>query len=77
MLEALCYKPVGGEGGSTPDTVIDFFFNSPNPSSRIMALVFTQPLIEMSTRNLSWGEARPTRKVDMSSTQCPGDITGI
>jgi hypothetical protein len=27
------------------------FFNLPNPSSRIMALRSTQPLIEMSTRN--------------------------
>jgi hypothetical protein len=28
------------------------FFNLPNPSSRIMALGSTQPLTEMSTRNL-------------------------
>jgi hypothetical protein len=36
---------------STPDEV-DFFFNLPNPSSRTMALESTQPLTEMSTRNL-------------------------
>jgi hypothetical protein len=37
------------------------FFNSPNPSGRTMALGSTQPLSEMSTRNLkkkkkeTWG----------------------
>jgi hypothetical protein len=34
------------------------FSNSPNPSDRIMALGSTQPLTEMSTRNLkkeTWG----------------------
>jgi hypothetical protein len=36
---------------SIPDEVIDFFFNLPILSSRIMALEFTQPLTEMSTRN--------------------------
>jgi hypothetical protein len=35
-----------------PDEVTEFF-NLPNPSSRIMALGSTQPLIEMSTKNLS------------------------
>jgi hypothetical protein len=38
--------------GSIPDEVIAFFFNWPNPSSRDMALGSTQPLTEMSTRNL-------------------------
>jgi hypothetical protein len=36
--------------GSSPDEVD--FFNLPNPSSRTMALGSTQPLREMSTRNL-------------------------
>jgi hypothetical protein len=40
--------------GSTPDEVIGFL-NLPNPSSRTMALGSTQPLTEMSTRNLSGG----------------------
>jgi hypothetical protein len=32
------------------------FLNLPNPSSRTMALGSTQPLTEMSTRNLpAWG----------------------
>jgi hypothetical protein len=39
---------------SIPDEVIGFF-NWPNPSSRTVALVSTQPLTEMSTRNLPGG----------------------
>jgi hypothetical protein len=31
------------------------FFNLPNPSRRTMALMSTQPLTEMSIRNLPWG----------------------
>jgi hypothetical protein len=38
--------------GSIPDEVIKFL-NWPNPSSRTMARGSTQPLTEMSTRNLS------------------------
>jgi hypothetical protein len=37
-----------------PDEVIEFAFNLPNPSSRIMALGFTQSLTEMSTRTSFW-----------------------
>jgi hypothetical protein len=37
---------------------VDFFFNLPNPSSRIMALGSTQPLTEISTRNIPGGKAR-------------------
>jgi hypothetical protein len=40
--------------GSSPDEV-DFFFNRPNPSSRTMIVGSTQPLTEMSTRNLPVG----------------------
>jgi hypothetical protein len=40
--------------GSIPDEIIGFF-NCPNPSRRTMALGSTQPLTEMSTRNLPWG----------------------
>jgi hypothetical protein len=39
-------------------------FNLPNPSSRTMALGSTQPLTEMSTRNLSGGKGRSGRKAD-------------
>jgi hypothetical protein len=31
------------------------FFNLPNPYNHVMALEFTQPLIEMSTRKCFWG----------------------
>jgi hypothetical protein len=40
------------------------FFNLPNPSSRTMALGSTQPLTEMSTRNLLGGEKRPSPRAD-------------
>jgi hypothetical protein len=40
------------------------FFNLPNPSSCTMALGSTQPLTEMSTRNLPGGKKRPARRAD-------------
>ena len=40
--------------GSIPDGVIGIF-HWHNPSGRTMALGSTQPLTEMSTRNISWG----------------------
>ena len=40
--------------GSIPDGVIENF-HWHNPSGRTMALETTQPLTEMSTRNISWG----------------------
>jgi hypothetical protein len=40
------------------------FFNLPNPSSRTMALGSTQPVTEMSTRNLHGVKGRPARKAD-------------
>jgi hypothetical protein len=39
-------------------------FNLPNPSSRTVALVFTQPLAEMCTRNRPGGKERAARKAD-------------
>ena len=41
--------------GSIPDGV-NGFFHSRNPSGRTMAPGSTQPLTEMSTRNISWGK---------------------
>jgi hypothetical protein len=55
--------------GSIYDEVIGFF-NRPNLSSRIMALGSTQPLTEMSTRNLPEGEGGPTRKADNLTAIC-------
>jgi hypothetical protein len=43
-------------------TEVDIF-NLPNPSSRTMALGSTQPLTEMSTRNLPGGKKRPARRL--------------
>jgi hypothetical protein len=40
------------------------FFNLPNPFSRTMTLGSTQPLTEMSTRNLPRGKGRPAHKAD-------------
>jgi hypothetical protein len=45
-----------------PDEV--YFFDSPNPSSRTVALGSTQPLTEASTRNLPGGKKRPARSAD-------------
>ena len=50
LVEALRYKVAG----SIPDGVIGIFHWN-NPSGRTMALVLTQPLTEISTKNISWG----------------------
>jgi hypothetical protein len=55
--------------GSIPDEVVGLF-NLPNPSSRTMALESTQPLTEMSTRNLSGGKGRPARNSDKFTAIC-------
>jgi hypothetical protein len=39
-------------------------FNLPNPSGRTVTLASTQPLTEISTRNLPGGKKRPGRKAD-------------
>jgi hypothetical protein len=46
------------------------FFNLPNPSSRTMDLGSTQPLTEMSTRNLPGSKERPARKADNLTAIC-------
>jgi hypothetical protein len=45
------------------DKVIGFF-NGPNPSNRTMILASTQPLTEISTRNIPGGKRWPVRKAD-------------
>ena len=49
--------------GSIPD-VVTGIFHWHNPSGSSMALGLTQPLTEMSTRNISWGRwsSRPMHK---------------
>jgi hypothetical protein len=54
------------QAGRSPVRIPDEvdFFNLPNPSSPTMALGSTQPLTEMSTRNLPGGKKRPARRAD-------------
>jgi hypothetical protein len=54
LVEALRYKPEG-IAGSISDGVIDIC-HLHNPSGRTMSLVSTQPLTEMSARNIPWSE---------------------
>jgi hypothetical protein len=59
--------------GLIPDEVIRIF-NWPNPSSRTVALGSTQPLREMSTRNLPGGKGRPARKADNFTAICEPNV---
>jgi hypothetical protein len=68
LVEALRYKPEG-LAASIPDEVIEFF-NWPNPSSRTMALGSTQPLTEMSARNLPGGKGQSARGADNLTAIC-------
>jgi hypothetical protein len=43
------------------------FSNWPNPSSRNMVLGSTQPITEMSTRNIPGGKGRPAREADLTA----------
>jgi hypothetical protein len=54
--------------GSIPDII--GIFNIPNRSSHTMALGSTQPLTEMSNRNLPGGKGRPVRKPDNLTAIC-------
>jgi hypothetical protein len=53
--------------GSIPDGVIGIFYWH-NPSGLTMAPGLTQPLTEMSTRNVSLGERRPVCRADKLTT---------
>jgi hypothetical protein len=54
---------------SVPDKVFRFF-SLPNPSSRTMALGSTQPLTEMSTKNLPGDKEWPACKADDLTVIC-------
>jgi hypothetical protein len=54
---------------SIPDKIIGFF-NCANTSILTMVLGSTQPLTEMSTRDLSEGKGRPERKADNLTAIC-------
>ena len=59
---------------SIPDGVIEIF-HWHNPSDRTMALGSTQPLTEMSVRNISWGKGG--RCVGLTTTiLCRCHVTG-
>jgi hypothetical protein len=60
------------QAGRSRDRIPDEvdFFNLLNPSSRTTALGSTQPLTEMSTRNIPGGEVRPARKADNLTAIC-------
>jgi hypothetical protein len=45
-------------------------FNWPNTSSSTMVLGSTQPLTEMSTRNIPAGKGRPAHKADNLTAIC-------
>jgi hypothetical protein len=53
-----------------PMRSFDFSFGIINPSTRAMALGSTQPLTEMSTRNLPGGKGRPARKANIFTAIC-------
>jgi hypothetical protein len=55
--------------GSIPDEVIGFF-NRHNPSSPTMTLGLTQPVTEVSTRNLPGGEGWRACKADNLTAIC-------
>jgi hypothetical protein len=55
-----------------PD-VVDFF-NLPNPSSCTMVLGSTQPLTQVSTRNLPGGKKRPARRANNLAAICGPNV---
>jgi hypothetical protein len=64
------------QAGRSPVRVPDEvdFFSLPNPSSRTMALGSTQPLTEMSTRNLPGAKKRPARRADKLAAICEPNV---
>jgi hypothetical protein len=64
------------QAGRSPVRVPDEvdFFNLSNPSNRTMALESTQPLIEMSTRNLPGGKKRPARRANNLAAICEPNV---
>jgi hypothetical protein len=65
------------QAGRSPVRVLDEvkFFNLPNPSSRrTMALGSTQPLAEMSTRNLPGGKNWPAHRANNLAAICEWNV---
>jgi hypothetical protein len=65
LVEVIWYKDMG----SIPIEVTGFF-NWPNPSSSTMAVGSTQPLTEMSMRNLPGSKQWPAHKADNLIATC-------
>jgi hypothetical protein len=61
----MCYATSQKVAGSIPD--VTGFFNLPNTSGHIMDLGSTQPLTEMSIRNLPGGKGRTAREADITA----------
>ena len=55
--------------GSIPSSFSGIFINK-KPSDRTMSLGSTQPLTEMNTRIISWGQRRPVRKTNNLPPSC-------
>jgi hypothetical protein len=64
LVEALCYKPEC----RGIDSRCHWIFQLTYSSSRTLTLVLTQPLTEMSTRNLLGAEGRPARRVRLANS---------
>jgi hypothetical protein len=64
------------QAGRSPVRVPDEvdFLNLPNPSSHTMALGLTQPLTQMSTRNLPGGKKWPARRADSLAIVCEPNV---
>jgi hypothetical protein len=62
-----CYATNRKVAGLILDGVIGIF-HLHNHSDCTMALGSTQPLTEISTRSISWGQKRPVRKADNLTT---------
>jgi hypothetical protein len=64
------------QAGRSPVRIPDEvdFFNLSNLSSCTMALGSTQPLTEMSTRNLPGGKKRPARRADNLAAICEPNV---
>jgi hypothetical protein len=64
------------QAGRSPVQVPDEvdFFNFPNPSSRTVALGSTQPLTEMSTRNLPGVKKRLVLRADNLAAICEPNV---
>jgi hypothetical protein len=64
------------QAGRSPVRVPDQvdLFNLPTPSSHTMALVSSQPLTKISTRNLPGGKKRPVCRADNLAAICVPNV---